>query len=110
MTAPPSLSEDAFQRRILEYCQYRGLKVWHDNDSRRNDRGWPDLVIAGPERVLFRELKTDTGAVRPEQKAWLEALQAGGLDACVWRPKDWSNYVLPQLAALTARNHLRGST
>lgn len=99
----PTLSEEAFQRRILEYCQLRGFKVFHDNDARRNERGWPDLVIGGPNGVLIRELKTDTGRIRPDQEEWLALLQAAGYDAAVWRPRDWERIVLPQLEALRRR-------
>lgn len=104
---PPGLSEDAFQQRILDYCAMRGLLVFHDRDSRRNNPGFPDLVIVGPEHVLFRELKTDTGAVRPDQTKWLHALRAAGQDARIWRPHDWGEHVLPELRALTATSHLR---
>ena len=38
--------------------------------------------------VLFRELKTDTGRIRPEQATWLSRLQLAGADADIWRPAD----------------------
>lgn len=106
MSAPPPMSEEQFQRRILDYCQMRGLLVFHDRDSRRNQAGFPDLVIVGPHHVLFRELKTDKGRIRPEQVTWLRSLRQAGQDARVWRPRDWGDHVLPELRALTGANHL----
>lgn len=103
-----ALSEAAFQKRILDYCQLRGFKVFHDTDPRRNERGWPDLVIGGPNGVLFRELKTNTGRIRPEQEVWITLLQDAGVDARIWRPRDWEHVVLPQLEAL--RRRPRGAT
>lgn len=99
-TALP-ISEDAFQRRIIDYCQMRGLLVFHDADSRRNQPGFPDLVIVGANRVLFRELKTDKGTLRQQQIVWLRRLHDAGEDAGVWRPKEWAEKVLPELQALT---------
>jgi hypothetical protein len=84
----PALSEDAFQKRITDLCDWLGLTWHHETDSRRSRAGFPDLVIAG-KRVIFAELKTDRGRVRPEQQRWLDTLAAAGADAYVWRPADW---------------------
>ena len=39
--------------------------------------------------LLFRELKSQRGRVRPEQKEWLATLSEAGSDAGIWRPSDW---------------------
>lgn len=82
------MSEDDFQIRILGYCKLLGLLVFHDYDSRRNESGFPDLVIVG-KRVLFVELKKEDGRVKPKQQVWLNRLEAAGAHAQVWRPSDW---------------------
>ena len=46
--------------------------------------GYPDLTLARDGVVLFAELKTQAGRLRPEQQRWLEIL-----DGEVWRPNDW---------------------
>jgi len=92
--------EADFQRAVIELAQWRGWRVAHFRkaQNRRGDwrtpvaadgRGFPDLVLVR-ERVLFVELKTDSGRVSPEQRAWLESLRAAGAGAHVWRPRDWS--------------------
>ena len=48
-------------------------------------RGFPDLTLARDGVVLFRELKSDKGRLRPDQKVWLDALP----DADVWTPQNW---------------------
>lgn len=100
MGSAPRLSEAAFQERIVGMCRWLGLLVFHDNDSRRNAAGFPDLVIVGRERVLFRELKTDTGRLRADQEVWLARLLAAGADAAVWRPRDWDTLVAPALRSI----------
>jgi hypothetical protein len=49
-------------------------------------------VLCHPRRglLLVRELKSDGkhARVTPEQKKWIEALAAAGVDVGVWRPKD----------------------
>lgn len=102
----PGLSEEAFQRCITDYCQLRGLLFFHDHDSKRNNPGFPDLVIVGRTHTIWRELKTDKGKLRPDQEKWITALQATGQDVSVWRPRDWTNTVLPQLRALAGDKQL----
>lgn len=93
------MSEDQFQQAVTELCDWRHLLWFHDHDSRRNPSGFPDLVIVSPWGVLFRELKTDTGRIRPDQKKWLAVLQLAGADADVWRPADMPR-VVAELTAL----------
>lgn len=64
--------------------------VYHPRFSVGSEPGWPDLALIRRRggRVLFRELKTDTGRVSPRQSAVLDLMAACGLDAKVWRPRD----------------------
>ncbi len=103
-------SEKAFQRAVVEYARLAGWKVYHIHDSRRSESGFPDLVLARRGRVIFAELKTEKGRVKPEQREWLTQLngeEALGLDATrvlaayatggsvtrvlvfLWRPSSW---------------------
>lgn len=51
--------------------------------------GWPDLVLWRPDRIIFRELKSETGKLTPAQRDLLLSLRAAGADVLVWRPSDW---------------------
>ncbi len=82
------MTEKDLQKSVLELCRWLGLLVFHDNDSRRNEAGLPDLIIVGQHGVLFRELKSTKGRLRPEQATWLSRLKQAGEDADIWRPAD----------------------
>ena len=82
------MREAEWQQQVIELATLSGWIVYHTHDSRHSAAGFPDLVLARPGELLMRELKTDIGKVRPEQQAWLDALQAAGADVDVWRPRD----------------------
>ena len=79
---PDSL--DSHVRRLLADL---GLWGYHVRNSRGSERGWPDWVIIG-NRVLFRELKTERGALSVEQREVGAKLQRAGQSWGVWRPRD----------------------
>jgi hypothetical protein len=97
------VSEVMFQADVLELAAWLGLLVYHTHDSRRSAAGFPDLVIVG-SRVLFRELKTATGRIRPDQERWLLRLREAGQDADVWRPADWPDRIHTELRRLAIRS------
>jgi hypothetical protein len=83
-------SEAAFQQQITNLAAYYGWRLqYHTHDSRGSQRGFPDLVLVRPPEVLFLELKTQAGRVRPEQQQWIAALTACGLEAHIVRPDDF---------------------
>ena len=85
------MSEETLQAKVEDLAQRLGWRKYHTHDSRRSDKGFPDLVLvhAGRGRVLYRELKKQTGRVTKEQKEWLADLTAAGQDAGLWRPVHW---------------------
>lgn len=84
------LPEKQFQAQILDLARLSGFLVYHTHDARRSAPGFPDLVLVRPPLVLFAELKTDTGRLRPEQRLWLDALgRCESVESVLWRPGDW---------------------
>lgn len=84
-----SISELALQKSLIEVAEMYGWQVWHDNDSRRNNAGLPDLICAHPVHgVVFVELKSERGYLRPAQKEWRDVLVMGGARYYVFRPRD----------------------
>lgn len=82
------MREREFQSQVLEAAGLMGWLAYHTHDSRRSQPGFPDLVLVR-ERVVFAELKTDKGTLRPEQATWLERLRDAGAEAYLWRPRNW---------------------
>lgn len=104
-------SEAAFQQQVLNLAELYGWRAYHTHNSRRSQPGFPDLVlIRGPE-LIFAELKTDKGRLRPEQEAWIAelervhiavqnaasaaqrlaepTLELPAVDVYLWRPSDF---------------------
>lgn len=81
------MTEAQLQSAVTDLCTYYGLFWYHPYDSRRSVPGYPDLTIVGT-RVIFRELKSSTGRMRPVQLEWAARLTKAGADVDVWRPDD----------------------
>jgi len=81
------LSEKAWQDQVIQLAQMYGWRVYHPFDSRRSVPGYPDLTLVN-KTLVMAELKTDRGRLSPEQREWLEALDAAGVETHVWRPRD----------------------
>lgn len=97
-------SERGFQDAVVSLARMKGWMVAHFRPARTKDgriltpvgydgAGFPDLVLVGNGRVIFAELKTDTGRLSPRQKRWLEALEDAKVETAVWRPRDWQEIV-----------------
>lgn len=92
------LLEAGFQNQVIKLARLGGWGIFHAPHGGDRDRfafgqipegkGFPDLVLARPPELLFRELKTDKGRMGAGQPEWLAALEACGADVGVWRPRD----------------------
>lgn len=97
------MTEADWTGQVIDYGHLRGWLVMHQRPARtstgwrtavQGDVGFPDLVLCREGRVIFAELKSQAGAVRVEQKRWLEelakvALEATNVLVSIWRPGDW---------------------
>ena len=90
--------ERDFQRSVVEAATALGWQCWHDNDPRRNKAGFLDLLLIR-ERVVWAELKTETGRLRPAQQVFMCLLRRAGQECYVWRPSQMDEII----AVLTAR-------
>ena len=79
------MTESELQREIEKLCDKLGLLWWHDNYSLRNKPGLPDLIIVG-HAVLWAELKSNTGSMKPAQRMWRNDLNSAGQEYRLWYP------------------------
>jgi hypothetical protein len=81
------ITEEQFQQQIIDTARLLGWRVYHTRDSRRSEPGFPDLVLCR-DRLVFLEIKTETGRVSDAQGEWIAAINRAGGCALVVRPSD----------------------
>lgn len=87
-----SMGETELQNLVLNLAGQLGWLPYHTYDSRHSHKGFPDLVLANARqgRLLFAELKKQSGSQSAEQIVWERTLRAIGLgEVYLWRPSDW---------------------
>jgi hypothetical protein len=97
-------SAQSFERQVIDLAQMLGWTVAHFRPAKTvhgwrtpvsgDGKGFPDLVLVGHDQVLYRELKSGSGRLSDDQKAWRDVLTRNGADWAEWRPEMW-----PQIAA-----------
>lgn len=89
MTTPPAVTEKDFQRQVLDLAGIYGWSSYHPMLSKWSERGWPDLALCRPPRLVFAELKRETGKTSEHQDRWLDLLGAcPSVEVYLWRPSD----------------------
>ena len=100
-----SVTEKAFQHAVTRLAESLGYSWHHQTISKQSKDGWLDLFLwreatsERPGRILFRELKTNTGRLTAAQVRTIDSLRAAGGDAGVWRPNMWAT-IVEELRAL----------
>lgn len=105
-TAPHTrdATEEEFQALVVDLARRHGWMVHYtadwvhrliraDMDNRKRsrdwpDRGFPDLILMKPPRLLIVENKSRMGRLNPGQAEWIAGLRACGVDVRLWRPAD----------------------
>lgn len=103
--------EADFQKAVIDWAHLFHWKVYWIPDwmyrlaiasmlrSRRKDRDWPDkgfpdLVLLKPGRLILAELKSPKGRIEPEQKEWHDLFASVGLPVHIWKPADIDDIIL----------------
>ena len=90
-----AIKEKDWTQDLRDLARRLGWLEYHPYRSERSREGFPDLTLCrtGPyvyPRLIFAELKTETGRLTREQRSWLSALaRMPGVEAYVWRPSMW---------------------
>src|SRR3990172_6784273 len=79
-----------FQSRVIRLAESLGWYCYHTHDSRRSQKGFPDLVMVRGDTCLFVELKRESGSLSVDQSRWLSALrEVKRVDAFLLRPSGY---------------------
>jgi hypothetical protein len=88
-TTLPPITERDFMRQVLDLASLFGWAVYHPALSKWSERGWPDLAMVRPPRLVLAELKRESGRTTTHQDRWLGLLGAcPGVETYLWRPSD----------------------
>jgi hypothetical protein len=83
------IAEKVFQSQVLQIAKLYRWHAYHPALSKWSERGWPDIALVRPPRLVFAELKSEAGRVTEHQESWLALLAAcAGVEAYLWRPSD----------------------
>ena len=99
MPPTPPMSEATWQEQLLDLAHLLGWKHLHVRRTigrgkkwvtATNVIGWPDLSLWSErqQRIIFVELKSETGKPTPEQIEVLASLGKAGQEVYLWRPSD----------------------
>lgn len=86
-----SLSEKDFMAAVIREAKRHGWRVYHTHDSRKSEKGFPDLCMVRGPVLVFMELKSENGRPTAEQLSWMEDLSK--VERCgvhLFYPKDWN--------------------
>ena len=97
----PAPSEADFMAQVIEVAHLLGWRVAHFRPARTahgwrtpvaaDGQGWPDLFMVRRDRSIAAELKSDKGKLTDDQRVWLDALEAAGIEVHSWRPSDFDD-------------------
>lgn len=93
------MTEAEFQRQVTdlatilgwEHAHFRPAqtsKGWRTPVSGTLGKGFPDLILARRDRLIFAELKADKGKLSTDQERVLDVLILAA-EVRVWRPADF---------------------
>ena len=85
-----AITENQFEGQVRQMAKMFGWLYYHTFLSKWSAAGFPDCILVR-ERVIYVELKSETGQLSPEQYEWLEALANAGQEVYYWRPSDFED-------------------
>lgn len=86
-----AMSEEQLLANIKTLAALTGWRFYHTHDSQHSAAGFPDVVLlsARQRRLIYAELKRESGRLSQAQEYWVGDLRALGCEVAVWRPRHW---------------------
>ena len=87
------MTHPQFQRQIIGLCKLGGWRYYFTKNSKGSAKGFPDLVLVRPPRMIYAELKTTAyPTLTKEQVEWANDIeQVPGVEYYAWFPWDLAN-------------------
>lgn len=100
-------TETGFQGAVIDLAHLMGWTVAHFRPAmtahgwrtpvQADGKGWPDLFLVRPPRLVVAELKRDAPTAHArekqlsdDQRVWLRLFEGcAAVEVHVWRPADW---------------------
>ena len=84
--------EFAFQKEIIKLAQRHGWMYFYNlKPQYQRGKGFPDLVLIRPRRLIFAEVKARRGQLSPHQRTWITWLKMlPCVEVYTWKPRDWA--------------------
>jgi len=99
-----AITEKEFLGQIKDLANLMGWAFYHPFLSKWSERGWPDVVLVRPPRMILAELKTDTSKLTKYQARWLWMLRKiKGIEVYIWRPRHLEH--IAQILAGEVKKH-----
>lgn len=101
------MTEKVWQQSVSDLFRSLGWRGYHTLRSKGSQPGYPDLTLAHPiqGRVLWLELKSETGAVSDKQRDWIRTLADAGAEVYVVRPRHYQALASILLRPVTPAYH-----
>lgn len=81
------VTEKQLREQVRDLCKLMGWDFWFCWTSIHSPRGYPDLTLCRPPRLILAELKTEKGIVSDFQQHWIDILsQCPGVEVYIVRP------------------------
>jgi len=88
------ITEAQFREQIRDLAKTFGWMFYFTWQSFHSPKGWPDVALCKPPRLILAELKSETGQPTESQRMWLYTLQnCPGCEVYLWRPSDFDEIV-----------------
>jgi hypothetical protein len=95
-----SITGTQLMNQIIDYGLLRGWRIHHDRPAMtfkgyrtavQGHKGFPDILLVKPPRILVIECKSTSEKVSPEQYDWISDFKDCGITTMIARPCDWDN-------------------
>lgn len=102
-TKLPTYREDEFTDQVLQLAGMMGWRRVHFRPGQTakgwrtpvqgDGKGYPDLTLVRPPRLIYAELKVGNNKPTPEQESWLYDLRRCSVEVYLWYPEDMAAIV-----------------